>query len=63
VIALDDNGDKRWERTHGTDGEEDAVSIAQSADSRFGVAGYTQRPGLKSFDNWVIRLDASGAML
>ena len=63
VIALDEDGDMRWERTHGTDGEEGAVSIAQSADGGFGVAGYTQRPGLKSFDNWVIRLDTSGGML
>ncbi len=63
VIALNDDGDKRWERTYGSDGEEGAVSVVQSADGGFGVAGYTQRPGLKSFDNWVIRLDASGEML
>jgi len=63
LITLDDNGDKRWERTYGTAGEDGAVSITQTADGGFAVAGYSQRPGLSSFDNWVIRLNQSGNVL
>ncbi len=63
IMVIDENGDQRWERTHGTEGEDGAVSIAQAADGGFGVAGYTQRPGMRSFDNWVVRLDAQGDML
>lgn len=63
VIALDENGGKRWERTHGTPGEDGAVSITQAVDGGFAVAGYTQRPGLSSFDNWVVRLDLRGEMI
>ncbi len=63
VIALEENGDKRWDLTHGTRGEDGAVSITQAVDGGFAVAGYTQRPGLSSFDNWVVRLDARGEMM
>jgi len=63
VVALDGDGEKRWDRTHGTPGEDGAVSITQAADGGFAVAGYSQRPGLSSFDNWVVRLDAKGDMV
>lgn len=63
VIALDENGDKRWARTHGTSGEDGAVSITQAVDGGFAVAGYTQRPGLSRFDNWVVRLDLRGEIV
>jgi len=63
VFALDENGEMLWERTHGTPGEDGAVSVAMAADGGFALTGYTQRPGMSSFDNWVIRLNASGDML
>jgi hypothetical protein len=63
LIALDNTGQKRWERTHGTPGQDGAVSITQTADGGFAVAGYSQRPGLSSFDNWVIRLNQHGNVL
>jgi len=63
VITLDENGDKRWDRTHGTPGEDGAVSVTQAVDGGFAVAGYSQRPGLSSFDNWVVRLDPRGDMV
>jgi len=63
VLALDEDGEKLWDRTHGTPGEDGAVSVTQAADGGFAIAGYSQRPGLSSFDNWVIRLSAGGDML
>lgn len=63
VIAVDARGEKLWDRTHGTVGEDGAVSVTEASGGGFAVAGYSQRPGLSNFDNWVIRLSETGNML
>jgi len=64
IIAMDmDTGELLWERRHGTPGEDGAVSAIEAASGGIAIAGYSQRPGLSSFDNWVVRLDSNGDML
>jgi len=63
VLRLDNDGELIWDRTYGTSGEEGAVSAVEAPDGGFAVAGYAQRPGVTSFDNWVVRLDSGGELL
>jgi len=63
VIGLDERGEKLWDRTHGTPGKDGAVSITEASGGGFAVAGYSQRPGLSQFDNWIIRVGPTGDML
>lgn len=63
VLRLNENGGLVWARTYGTQGEDGAVSAVEARDGGFAIAGYAQRPGLSSFDNWVVRLDGTGELL
>jgi hypothetical protein len=63
VMALDSNGDRLWHRLHGTPGEDGGVSVTRTEDGGFALTGYSQRPGVSSFDSRVIRLDRKGRML
>jgi len=63
ALRLDEDGGLIWDRTYGTAGEEGAVSAVEAPDGGFAVAGYAQRPGVSSFDNWVVRLNEAGDML
>ncbi len=63
VLRLDNDGGVIWDRTYGTPGEEGAVSAVEAPNGGFAIAGYAQRPGVTSFDNWVVRLASSGELL
>ncbi len=62
VLRVDNDGGLVWDRTYGTPGDEGAVSVAEAADGGFAIAGYAQRPGVSSYDNWVVRLAPDGEM-
>ena len=62
VLKLDEDGDIQWQKTYGGTSYETAVSIQQTADGGYIVAGYTYSFGAGSADLWIVKLAASGAV-
>jgi hypothetical protein len=60
VIKLDGNGNKVWEKTYGGSGWDEAVSIQQTTDGGYIVAGSTTSFGEGGLDVYVIKLDENG---
>ncbi|HKS36447.1 MAG TPA: hypothetical protein VJW76_04600, partial [Verrucomicrobiae bacterium] len=71
LIRLNASGQKVWERAFGGNENENALSVKQTADGGFIVAGWSASgpsgnktsPHLGWEDGWVIRLDAQGNKL
>lgn len=66
VIRLDAEGNKRWDRTYGSAGDDYLYEVLPTADGGFLLAGNTNAYGA-SYDKseegdgfWVVRIDASG---
>ncbi len=59
VVKTDASGELEWERTFGDRGDDVAHAIDTSGEG-FIVMGYTSSFGAKSYDAYLIRLDASG---
>ena len=49
-----------WDRTYGGNGDDEALSLIQTADGGYAVAGYTKSKGAGKEDFWVIKLDEQG---
>ena len=49
-----------WEKTYGGSGEDRAMSIQQTSDGGYIVAGYTESFGAGGVDVYIIKLDANG---
>src|SRR2546427_10709040 len=60
VVRLDSLGHVVWQRTYGGTGNDFALSVDQTPDGGFIVAGNTASFGAGSYDAWVLRLDAMG---
>ncbi|WP_448534882.1 hypothetical protein [Pseudothermotoga sp.] len=60
IVKLDANGNKLWEKTFGGKFDDGAVSIQQTSDAGYIVAGYTQSFGAGGQDFYVLRLDSNG---
>ncbi len=60
IVKLDSNGNKVWEKTFGGKFDDGAVSIQQTSDAGYIVAGYTQSFGAGGQDFYVLRLDSNG---
>lgn len=76
VIKLDRNGNKLWQKTLGGTGSEGALSIIESSEGGYLMAGWTNsqdgdvsgyHPGwgmnVGSLDGWVVRMDKDGNLL
>ena len=71
LIRLNAGGEKVWERAFGGNEDENALSVKQTANGGFIVAGWSASglsgnktsPPLGREDGWVIRLDAQGNKL
>lgn len=60
VLRLDASGGVVWQKAYGGTGNDLAVSVQQSSDGGFIVAGFTSSFGAGNFDFWVLRLDSIG---
>jgi len=49
-----------WDKTYGGRGDDLALSLIQTTDGGYAVAGYTYSKGVGSADFWVIKLDNKG---
>jgi len=52
-----------WDSTYGGRVEEAALSLIQTTDGGYAVAGYTLSKGAGKLDFWVIKLDSQGNMV
>ncbi len=60
VIKLDKQRNRVWDRTYGGSGIDVALSLIQTTDGGYAVAGYTGSQGAGGNDFWVIKLDNQG---
>ncbi len=61
IIKLDSYGSASWQKTFGGYGWEEALSIKQTTDGGYIVAGYSSAFGVGySDDFWILKLDTSG---
>lgn len=65
ILKLDGGGAIQWQRTLGTERDDDVSSVVQSADLGYFVSGSIQSysAGFGSKDAWVARLDKDGNVL
>jgi hypothetical protein len=60
VVKLDSSGNIIWTKTIGGSSNDVALSIIQSSDGGYVVAGYTQSFGAGEDDFYVVKMDANG---
>lgn len=63
VIKLDKNGEIVWQKSIAGTNYDISVSIANTSDNGFIVAGYTNSFGAGSYDIWLIKLDNNGEII
>jgi len=62
LVKIDTNGDMEWNRTYGGTGDEDALSLVQTFDEGYALAGITDSFGAGGHDFWLVKTDADGNM-
>jgi hypothetical protein len=60
ILKLDSNGDTVWQKSYGGAGNDYALSVQQTADSGYIVAGQTSSFGASGYDSWILKLDNNG---
>jgi hypothetical protein len=60
VLKLDSEGEIEWQKTYGKQGYERAFGVQQTLDGGYIVLGDTNSFGSKSYDLWLLKLDAQG---
>ena len=62
LIKTDASGDYEWTRLYGGHGSDIGISVQQTSDYGYVVAGYTDSYGAGDEDVWLIKTDAWGSM-
>jgi hypothetical protein len=62
LIKTDSNGDKVWDKTFGGTSDDDGISVRQTSDGRYVIAGATVSYGAGGEDVWLIRLGPEGGV-
>ncbi len=60
ILKLDSNGELEWDKTFGGSESDGAVSIQQTNDSGYIVAGYMGLEDTGNSDTWIFKLDSNG---
>jgi hypothetical protein len=60
LIKTDSSGNKTWDKTFGDTGDDLALSVQQTADGGYVLAGWTESYGAGAYDAWLIKTDSSG---
>ena len=60
VLKLDEDGTLQWQKTYGGQDDDSAVSVRQTSDGDYVVAGGTESYGAGDRDFWVLKLDGDG---
>ena len=62
LLKLDGSGNVTWEKAYGGTGYDYAMSIKQSFDKGYIVAGYTSSFGVTNSGMWIIKVDENGVI-
>jgi hypothetical protein len=60
VVKLDANGNLQWTKTIGGPSNDESLSLIQTSDGGYAIAGTTQSFGAGEADVYVVKLDANG---
>jgi hypothetical protein len=60
VVKLDANGKLQWTKTIGGPKDDWGISLIQTSDGGYAIAGSTQSFGAGNYDVYVVKLDANG---
>jgi len=60
ILKLSASGSVEWQRTYGGAEDDEALSVHQTQDGGYIVAGYTASFGDLLYDMWVLKIDSSG---
>jgi len=60
IIKLNKNGNKAWEKTYGGIDRDEALSIWQTCDGGYIIAGFTLSFGSGGYDVYVIKINEEG---
>ena len=63
LLKLNANGDTAWTKTYGGSDYDFSKSVMQLSDGGYVIAGHTGSSGAGSYDFYLIRTDASGAVI
>lgn len=65
IIKIDENGEEQWQKTLGTEAEEEVKSVIQTVDLGYFIAGNTQNKesAFGSKDVWLVKLDKTGKVI
>jgi hypothetical protein len=62
LMKTDSNGNKVWDKTFGGTSDDDGISVRQTLDGRYVIAGATGSYGAGNEDVWLIRLGPEGGV-
>jgi len=62
IMKLDSKGNEEWQKTYGGDKDDVAISIQQTHDGGYIVAGRTWSLGAVGSDAWILKLNPNGDM-
>jgi hypothetical protein len=60
LVKTDSSGNQLWRKTYGGNGDDEAVSVVQTGDGGYAIAGSTMSYGAGDRDFWLVRTDSSG---